>query len=225
MRLLLIGLGSGARSCFNRIPDCNDWVKILFLNNNSESVLIRADRKFNYRKGISAGLDGGATLAKDGMARLHGEIIALVNESLCDAIIIICFMGGESAHGLENLVKSVSISNNPVYLISSLPFAGEGKRKMVYLKECLDWTIDMLSGIYLLDLEEVIQRAAMTAKGQTLLDFLRYCDTIILNFFSVFVSELENLDRNVRYIFLYDYLKHALIIQRVPSIRDRFHTL
>lgn len=223
MSLLLIGLGNGARSCFNRIPDCKDWVKVLFLNNNSESVLIRADRKFNYREGIYAGLDGGALLAKNGIARLHGEIIELVNESSCDAVIIICFMGGESAHGLENLVKNVSVSSNPVYLISTLPFAGEGKRKMVNLKECLDSTIDMLSGIYLLNLEEVIQCAAMTAKGQTLLEFFRYCDTIILNFFSIFVSELENLDRNARYVFLYDYLEHTLTIQKVSSIRDSLH--
>lgn len=225
MRLLLIGVGSGASSCFNRLPDCNDWVKVLFLNNNSESVLIRADHKFNYRERISTGLDGGTILAKSGIARLHGEIIELVNESSYDAIIIICFMGGESAYGLENLVKSVRVFGNPVYLISSIPFAGEGKRKMVYMKECLDSTIDMLSGIYLLDLEEVIQCAVMTARGQTLLDFFRYCDTIILNFFNIFVSELENVDRNVRYVFLYDYLESELTTQKVSNIRDNLYPL
>lgn len=217
-RLLVIGLGNGGRACLNQLPDCKDWVKAVFLRNSIASI--HADRIFNYSLGSSVSLDGGAKLAADGIAQLHGEIINLVNDSSCDAVIIFCCMGGESAYGLENLVESIRVSKKPIYLISSLPFAGEGKRKLGDMRACLDLIVDRLSGIYLLDLEEVIQYVITTTKGLTLLEFFRYCDTIILNFFRAFVNKLEILDKNIHYIFLYHHLEAELIVQQVPSLRE-----
>ena len=60
MRLLLIGLGGSAISCFNQLPEDEDWVKAFFLNYKPEITVIQADRKFNYGEGIGMGwLDGG----------------------------------------------------------------------------------------------------------------------------------------------------------------------
>lgn len=223
MRLLLIGVGNSARSCFNRLPDHKDWVKAAFLNNTSAPI--HADRIFIYGEKNLGRLDGSTIQAKEGMARLHDPIITLVNESLYEAVIIFCFMGGSPAYGLSNLVHSIEASGKPAYLISSIPFAAEGKRKRLYMKECLDSIVDRLSGIYLLDMEDVFQYALKTAKEQTMLAFLQSCDTIILNFFSHLVTELQNLDRGARYIFLYDYLASELTVRRVPEIKNDLYAV
>ncbi|WP_410514044.1 hypothetical protein PaeBR_06420 [Paenibacillus sp. BR2-3] len=226
MRLLLIGVGSSARSCFNRLPDSNDWVKVFFLNNDSGLNSVRANHKFNYREKSSfEGLDGGTTHAKGGMAKLNDPIVELVKESSCAAVIIICFLGGEAAYGLPNLVNSIRVSGNPIYLVTSIPFAAAGKRKRSHFKECLDSIVDRLSGIYLLDLEEVYQYALITAKEQNMLNFLRFSDTILLDFFGPFVSELVKADQNGQYIFSYDYLESELTFQKVPNFRGNLYGL
>jgi hypothetical protein len=129
-------------------------------------------------------------------------------------------MGGESAHGLRNLINSIRVSSSRVYLISSRPFTSEGKRKTGYMKECLDPVVDLLNGIYLLDMEEVIQYAVATRRGQTLLDFFQFCDGIILDFINIFVSELEKIDRRGIDIFDYNYLESEMTVQNVLSIRE-----
>ncbi|AIQ56181.1 hypothetical protein PBOR_03835 [Paenibacillus borealis] len=214
------------RSCFNQLPNSKDWVKVFFLNNDSVLASFCADHRFNYReKGYFDGLDGGIIHAQNGMEKLNDPIVALVNESLCAAVIIICFMGGDSAHGLRNLINSIRTTGSPVYLISSIPFAAEGKRKRANFKECLNSVVDRLSGIYLLDLEKVIQHAVMSTTGQTLLEFFRFCDAVILDFFSIFVCELEEADKKERYIYSYDHLESELIVQKVSNIRDGLYAL
>ncbi|WP_375104755.1 hypothetical protein [Paenibacillus sp. RS8] len=64
--------GSGARSCFDQLPNSKDWVKAFFMNNDSVSASVCVDRRFNYTEKSSLGdLDGGTTHAQYGMAKLN----------------------------------------------------------------------------------------------------------------------------------------------------------
>jgi hypothetical protein len=142
---------------------------------NPDVIFIHADKKFNYGKGFILRLDGGIIKARDGMARLHDQIIELVHESSCDAVVIMCFMGGDSSFGLRNLINRIRVSNSRVFLISSRPFTSAG-RKVAYTKECLVSVVDLLNGIYLLDMQEVLEYLFATKKAHTMREFFQFCD-------------------------------------------------
>ncbi|WP_410513527.1 hypothetical protein PaeBR_03475 [Paenibacillus sp. BR2-3] len=53
-----------------------------------------------------------------GTLRNHESLIHLVASSACDRVVILCFMGEDSAEGLDILIRSIRVVCNQVFLIT-----------------------------------------------------------------------------------------------------------